>query len=82
MRSIIVVQKDGKIIKEHKSVIPKNSLDVARKAVGIEVPAEEKKETKKEKEAKEKKDVAVGKEAPATAPPPATEETKPVEASS
>lgn len=69
---MIVVQKEGKIIKELKTVQPKTSLDAARKAVGIEVPEEEKKETKKEtkkeKEAKAK-DVAVGKEPPAPAPP-------------
>lgn len=74
VRSVIVVQKEGKIIKELKGVQPKTSLDVARKAVGIEAPAEEekkdtKKETKKEKEAKSK-EVAVGKEAPAAAAAP------------
>ena len=84
---MIVVQKEGKVIKELKSVQPKTSLDVARKAVGIEAPEEEKKkETKKEKEAKAK-DVAVGKEppapaAPAEAPAAATEEVaKPTESS-
>lgn len=74
VRSVIVVQKEGKIIKELKGVQPKTSLDVARKAVGIEAPTEEekkdtKKETKKEKEAKSK-EVAVGKEAPAAAAAP------------
>ena len=72
VRSVIVVQKEGKIIKELRSVQPKTSLDAARKAVGIEAPEEEKKETKKEtkkeKEAKAK-DVAVGKEPPALAAP-------------
>ncbi|KAF8418501.1 thioredoxin-like protein [Tirmania nivea] len=58
IRSVIVVQKEGKIIKELKSVQPKTGLDAARKAVGIEAAEEEKKETKKEtkkeKEAKAK----------------------------
>lgn len=90
VRSVIVVQKEGRIIKELKSVQPKTSLDIARKAVGIETPEEEKKETKKEtkkeKEAKAK-DVAVGKEpptlaAPTEAPAAATEEAaKPAESS-
>ncbi|KAF8458898.1 thioredoxin-like protein [Terfezia claveryi] len=90
VRSVIVVQKEGKIIKELKSVMPRTSLDVARKAVGIEAPEEEKKETKKEtkkeREAKAK-DVAVGKEpptsaAPAEAPAATTEEAaKPAESS-
>lgn len=74
-----MVQKEARLIKELKAVTPKNSLDVARKAIGIEAPVEEKKETKKEKEAKEKeakKEVTVGTAAPASASAPAEESTK------
>jgi len=84
VRSVIVVQKEGKLIKELKQVSPKNSLDVAKKAVGIESAPTEKKDKKrgveeeKEKKADEKKEVTVGAAAPsalAAASAPAVEES-------
>ena len=87
-RSVVVVQKEGKIIKELKQVTPKSSLDVAKKAVGIESAAAEKRDRKKDKEddmekkAEDKRDVTVGTAAPHTSQAPTMEEAaKPTESS-
>lgn len=36
VRSVIVIQKEGAAIKEHKTASPKNSLEIAKKACGID----------------------------------------------
>lgn len=87
LRSVVVIQKEGKIIKELKQVTPKNSLEVAKKAVGIESAAAEKKDRKKDKEedgtekkVEDKKEVTVGTAAPHTSAQASVEETaKPTE---
>ena len=82
LRSVVVVQKEGRVVKELKQVTPKTSLDVAKKAVGIESAAAEKggrkkdKEDDTEKKAEDKKEITVGTAAPhTTSQAPTVEET-------
>lgn len=62
VRSVIVVQKEGAIIKEHKTVTAKNGLDFAKKAAGIETTAAP--AASAATEAPTTKTVAVGSSAP------------------
>ena len=39
VRSVVVVEKAGRVVKEHKAVTPKAAVDVAKKAAGIDAAA-------------------------------------------